>query len=274
MPQPLAAACDLPMTSSDPFLAGYADCRFGQIHYRARHPAVAARLTPIVLLNPRSRSCLRLAPWLDHERPLFIVDIPAYGSSSPPKSPCSMQEVAECVVSFMDALGIGRPHVCGLHTGAKVAAALASHWPHRVRSLMVCGKSHSLVPDQLQRNQAMRDQVAARPPDVALMSAESYCADDSQQAIGRSLVYDANFAFDLAGELGKTRCRVWVIEISSDDEDTLHGRQGEALAACAPRGSSIAIPERESMGVDLYVGAGIFARTLESVVTDSEATPE
>jgi pimeloyl-ACP methyl ester carboxylesterase len=249
-------------------VAGYADCRFGQIHYRTR--AGAAPLIPLLILNPRSRSCLRLIPLLEEQRPIFIVDIPAYGSSSAPQSACTMKDVAEAVVSLMDASGLSRMHVFGLHTGAKVAAALASNWPDRVHTLVIGGKSHSLLPDRERRNKAMRDQVAKRPPDVVLVSLESYCADD-EQAAGRAIVYDANFAFDFAGELEKTRCPVLVIEIASHEEDAQHGRQGEKLAAFAPCGSSVALAERESMGVDLYAGAQAIAAALQDFITREEA---
>jgi pimeloyl-ACP methyl ester carboxylesterase len=255
------------MSTPGSIVAGYADCRFGQIHYRARG---ATPLMPLLILNPRSRSCLRLIPLLEKQRPIFIVDIPAYGSSSAPQSACTMKDVAEAVISLMDASGLSRVHVFGLHTGAKVAAALASNWPNRVQSLVIGGKSHSLVPDRERRNKAMRDQVAKRPPDVVLVGLESYSADDAQAA-GRAIVYEANFAFDFAGELERTRCPVLVIEIASQEEDAQHGRQGGQLAAFAARGSSVALAERESMGVDLYAGAQAIALALKEFMTREEA---
>jgi len=245
--------------------AGYADCRFGQIHYRARTPA-AGNLEPLLFLNPRSRSCLRLLPSIEAQRPVYIVDVPAYGASSPPTESCTMEEVAAAVVQFMDDVRISAAHFCGFHTGAKVAAALAANWPARAVSLVVCGKSHSLIPDRQARNAAMRGQLALRKPDVALVAMESFCADDDGRARGVARVYDANFAFDLAGAMAKAACPTLVIEFTAPDEDVRHGRQAKALAAQAREGQALELAEIESMGVDLYVGAETLGRALRAFV--------
>ena len=180
-----------------------------------------------------------------------------------------MREVADSVVAFMDSAKIDRAHLCGFHTGGKVAAAVAAFWPARSDSLTICGKSHSIIPDHAQRNKAMRDQVASRKPDVALIAMENFVADDAERAAGVARVYDANFAFDLAGAVARVECPVMVVEITSADEDIAHGRQADALAGCARHGKSMALPEIETMGVDLYVGASHLADVLNAFIEAS-----
>ena len=216
--------------------AGYADGMFGQVHYILA--SGTGGLPPLVVTNPRSRSCLGLLPFIEPERDLLIIDIPSYGNSAPPRGDCTMSDVAEAALAVLDKLGISAAHLCGVHTGAKVMAALAANHPTHVLSLAVCGKSHSIIPGHEQRNRAMKAQVAARKPDVALMAMESFCADDADKPRGAALVYEANFAFDLAGAIARAKCPVRVIEFTAPDEDALHGRQAAALAAYAAQGSS------------------------------------
>jgi hypothetical protein len=116
----------------------------------------------------------------------------------------------------------------------------------------------------------MRDQVAAPKPDVALVAMESFCADDASQTIGRAIVYEANFSFDLADALSKTGCRVQVVEIVSDEETIAHGRQGDALAVFPRRGRAVAIPEVESMGTDLYVGASVMGQVIREFIANED----
>lgn len=246
--------------------AAYGDGPFGQVHYLKS----GGSLAPVVFLNPRSRSCLKLVPLLEAERPVLVVDVPAYGASAPPSGATTMEEIATAVGAVLDAEGVAAAHLCGFHTGAKVAAAFAAREPGRTLSLTVCGKSHSLIPDREIRNSAMRGQLASRKPDVVLVGMESYSADDLERQAGPARVYDANFAFDFAGALGRAGCPVAVIEFASDDEDAAHGRQGEALAACARDGRAVALPEREAMGIDLYVGADKVAAHLLALLHAAE----
>jgi pimeloyl-ACP methyl ester carboxylesterase len=256
------------MGTTDRLRAAYADCRFGQVHYLARRGD--SRLAPLVLLNPRSRTGLRLLPFVEAERPVYIVDIPAYGASSPPTGSCTMLEVAEAVAAALDHAGAAPAHLFGLHTGAKVAAALAENWPDRARSLTVGGKSHSLVPGRDQRNIAMRQQVAARKPDFVLIGMESYVADEPERAAGTALVYEANFAFDFKASLERIKCPILIIEIVSDDEDARLGRQARAMAAGCRLASTAELPETDQTGIDLYVGAGRMAEILLRFIAHQE----
>jgi len=244
--------------------AGYADCSLGQLHYLASQPTGGGE--PIILLNPRSRTCRPLLPLLAPRHPLFVIDIPGFGMSSAPKSAVTMPEIGSTIAAFMDAVGLPAAHVFGIHTGGKVAAALAADHPAKGLSLIVCGKTHSLVADQAARNAAMRGQLDSNYPDAQLLKLEGKFLDDIESAPAGARLYEANFAFDFAGALAQAAARTLVIEITSPDEDRQHGRHGASLAAKAKRGLAVTLPQIEATGIDFYVGAARMAETIAAFV--------
>ena len=237
--------------------AGYADSPLGQIHYLVSQPR--GRGEPIVLLNPRARSCRALLPWLAPAHPVAVVDVPGFGLSSPPPAGATMPEIGAAVGACLEALGLPAAHLWGIHTGGKVAAALALGQPARVLSLIVAGKSHSLVADHAARNAAMKAQLDSNAPDALLLKLEGKYIDDTEGPLGGARIYAANFAFDLAAALAGIDARTLILEITSADEDRKHGRQGAALAARAKRATAHTVPQIEAAGIDLYAGAGVMA---------------
>lgn len=256
-------------TDTGPMKAAYADCYLGQLHYLYR-PASVPGGAPVLLISPRSRSCRKLARHLPAEQAAYIIDIPGLGNSSPLREGASMPDVARAVAEFMDAAGIGPAHVFGVHTGGKVAAALAAHWPDKVLSLMVCGKSHSIVPEIERRNVAMKEQ--SDMPDSAVVRFEGKYLDDTESALAMPRLYAANFAFDLAQALRACRMPVRVIEITSPEEDLRYGRQARALAAHAARGSMAELPQVDSTGIDFYSGAAAMAAAIVEFIGQPAST--
>ena len=59
------------------------------------------------------------------------------------------------VIELIDALALQRPHIFGLHTGNKIAAALAAKWPECVGDVILAGQTHSLILDMQTRNAAL-----------------------------------------------------------------------------------------------------------------------
>ncbi|MES2534528.1 MAG: alpha/beta hydrolase [Pseudomonadota bacterium] len=232
--------------------AGYADCESGQLHYVARRSANAGK-SALVLLNPRSRSCRRLLPFIPDDRPVFIIDIPGLGMSSPPREGASMRDVAAAIAGFADALELGPIHAFGIHTGGKVAAALALHWPDKLASLIVCGKSHSIIPSLEKRNSAMKEQ--SDKPDSLIMRSEGRYLDEPDNGNPMARLYEANFRFDLAAAIAGARARTLIIEITSSEEDIAYGRQGKALADLSPQGTSLELAQTDVTGLDFYAGA-------------------
>ncbi len=128
----------------------YARTARGQVHY-----AEAGQGTPILLMGetPRGwRSFERLIPLLACDRRVIAIDLPGLGDSHPLPDPMSVPAVASCVADFLAALGIQRADVFGMHTGNKVAAALAADRPELVGGLVLAGQTHSLVPERDRRN--------------------------------------------------------------------------------------------------------------------------
>jgi pimeloyl-ACP methyl ester carboxylesterase len=240
--------------------AGYADSPLGQIHYLMSAPR--GRGDAVVLLNPRSRSCRALLPFLAPRHPLFVVDIPGFGASSPPPAGATMPKIGAAVAALMEALAVPAAHLYGIHTGGKVAAALALGHPAKALSLIVCGKTHSIIADHAARNAAMRAQLDSGKPDAMLMKLEGKYIDDAEGAQGGARIYEANFAFDLAAALARTEVRTLILEITSEDEDRKHGRHGAALAAKAKRAIARTVPQIEAAGIDLYVGTGVMAEII------------
>jgi pimeloyl-ACP methyl ester carboxylesterase len=241
----------------------YVDCDFGQLHIT--HADVAIGQTPvIVLLNSRPRSLLPVLPLLNSDFHGVIVDIPGLGLSSPPPSGASMFDIANGIANVLDAFDTKRAHIFGMHTGAKVAVAFASSHPARVGKLIVAGKTHSIVVGQDARNTAVKNCVAKRPLDVAIVQTEGKYLDDLSQQAGSEAIYAANFAFDMDAEMANVEAEMLVLEVVTDEEDNLIGRQGLSLASQARKGHSIVVPQTDSTGLDMYIGV----RKINSIIRD------
>ena len=85
----------------------------------------------------------------------IAVDLPGLGNPHRLPEPMSIRAMARCMVEFLDALGIERVDVFGMHTGNKVAAARAADWPDRVDRLVPAGQTRSLFPEMERRNAAL-----------------------------------------------------------------------------------------------------------------------
>ena len=120
--------------------ATIADGRWGarQVHYRrvGRGPVVLClHQSPL-----SSRDMLAtLACWHPHFT-CIAPDTPGFGSSTPlGVARAGMEDFADAVIEFMDALGIGRTAVYGFHTGAMMAATLAARHPDRLSCAVANG---------------------------------------------------------------------------------------------------------------------------------------
>jgi pimeloyl-ACP methyl ester carboxylesterase len=250
------------------FHRAYIDCAFGQLHVTTDGRRVDGR-QPLVLLNSRSRSLLQL---LAHLRGRFygvIIDIPGLGMSSPMPAGSSMWDAAASMLEVFDALAIGRAHLFGLHTGAKVAAAMAVTYPDRIERLVLAGKSHSIIADRTARNSAMKDYLAAGPLDSAIVQMEGRYLDDNSQGQGGASIYSANFAFDFAAAVMQIHADTMVLEIDSEEEGNSISRQGVALAELMPRAKAVVCAQTDPTGLDMYIGANRLAALLARFLSDT-----
>ena len=78
-------------------------------------------------------------------------DTPGCGGSSDPPGAFRMADYARCLATFIDALGLQRPHVLGLSFGSTLALELYRQEPNLPRSLILAsayaGWTGSLPPD-------------------------------------------------------------------------------------------------------------------------------
>lgn len=96
--------------------------------------------TPIVFLHGVGSDKSVWRPQLDHfgqERRAVAFDYPGYGDSSPAAPGTSRDGYAAAMFAAMDALGIGRAHICGLSLGGVVAIAMDAAAPERCASLIL-----------------------------------------------------------------------------------------------------------------------------------------
>lgn len=263
---------------------GYANSPHGQVHY-----AEAGRGAPLVLLPGSARSYrqfLPLIPLLAPHHRVIAVDTYGYGASAPLPAGGTIGTLAEGVVAVLDALDLPSAHVFGIHTGHKVAAALAADRPRRVDSVILAGKSHSIIPDRKARNDFILARLQSRthlrevgpaivPPSLGewarafrsvsafwwseavanpavtpetIEAARMKVIDEINSIPCTGPIYHANFQFDFTEAVSRIRAPCLLLEITHASEDALIGRQGEKLAAHLPGARIVTLPSVDESG--------------------------
>ena len=96
--------------------------------------------TPLIFLHGVGSDKSVWRPQLEHfgrTRRTLAFDYPGYCESDPARVDADHDDFAEAILAALDALGIGRPHVCGLSLGGVVAIALHAAAPERIASLVI-----------------------------------------------------------------------------------------------------------------------------------------
>ncbi len=127
------------MSSPQPVNAGYVDSTWGKLHYRA-----SGTNGPWVALfheSPLSSTAFdRVLPLLGSSFRAVAFDTPGYGASDPPPSDgFEIPAYAEVLGEAMVALGVTRPVLGGVHTGASIAVEAAAHSPGGAAGLVLSG---------------------------------------------------------------------------------------------------------------------------------------
>jgi pimeloyl-ACP methyl ester carboxylesterase len=264
---------------------GYLDSGLGQLHF------VEAGSGPALLLIPQAGRSARMYEDLIGELApdfrVISVDLPGTGSSDPfPDGRVAMSVLGKCLAEGIDALGVERCHVFGLHGGNKVGAALVADHPQRVEKFVYAGQSHSIIPDK-----AKRDEIFMATPVIeAVVSAGSdpdpmprwanqlrkvndeWLADsvsrnltqaDLRRQVVSSVVdgllafedqpafYRAAFAYEMEKDLARLAVPTLVLEIVTPREDREVGRQGEELLALIPNATLHTLEHRDVYAVTL-----------------------
>ncbi|MDZ4372819.1 MAG: alpha/beta hydrolase [Phenylobacterium sp.] len=117
---------------------GYADCRFGQIHYRrlgAGRPVILIHQTPWSSVQFTHAAPRLAAAGVE----AISIDTPGYGLSTTPPEPPTIEDYADAIAEAIKGMGLERPAVAGHHTGALIAGALAARHPALVSRLALHG---------------------------------------------------------------------------------------------------------------------------------------
>jgi pimeloyl-ACP methyl ester carboxylesterase len=117
---------------------------------------------PLVLLHGGfgfdGRSWRRQIDALSDEYTVVAWDAPGCGRSSDPSPTFRLPDYADCLVGFIHALGLSRPHVLGLSFGGALALQLFDRHPAVPRTLILAGAyagwAGSLPPDEVDRRVA------------------------------------------------------------------------------------------------------------------------
>lgn len=279
---------------------GYIGTALGQLHYQRQGDGPA-----LVLLPQSGRSISMFDGLIAHlvsNFEVIAIDLPGSGNSPPLADSTTIPEIGDAVLECLRALTGGRAHFYGIHTGNKVAATLAARWPDVVDRLVFAGQSHSIIPDQVTRNQAvlshMHDQLhndagigaavakwakafqnvtsiwwdAALLPDLAAADTRARAirraVDELQTMEDKARLYEANLAYDLGADLARIIARTLVLEIATPAETQAHGLQSEVVAALI-RGeaTTVRIDERDGFALTLEDRAAEVAEIIASFLS-------
>lgn len=127
---------------------------------------------PAVLLHGYVGDGRMWRPQLDELADEFSVvawDAPGYGGSSDPPEDFRLSDFADCLAAFIDALGLGRPHVVGLSFGGGLALELYRRHPELPRTLVLAsayaGWAGSLPAEAVEERLQQALRLADLPPD-------------------------------------------------------------------------------------------------------------
>ena len=213
----------------------FAATAFGRIRYAEAGSGAAFVLLPGT--NQTHDLFRRQIEALARRFRVIAIEPPGCPGSAPLPDPVTVERLAESVMSTMDALGVARAHVYGIHLGNKIGAALAAGWPARVANLVFSGQSHSIVADNGVRNDFVR----------GITRNHFDGGDDPAKAPTRRL-YEANFAYDLERDLRRLSCRTLIVEIATPAEDASVGRQGASLLGIVPNSHLVTFEASDGVG--------------------------
>lgn len=162
-----------------------------RLHARAALPAQPPRAAPVILVHDFGLSSSYFLPTLERLGTRFMVyapDLPGHGKSDTPPEPLDVRGLADALVSWMDAMQIGRASLVGHSMGCQIAVDATVHYPERIERLVLIGPT----PDPAARSvpallwRLLLDS-AYEPPTYNLVRAKDYAR------MGARLFYEFRF---------------------------------------------------------------------------------
>jgi len=116
---------------------GYADVPEGQVSYRTEGSG-----EPLLLLHQTpfsSEEYSLIIPVLAKSYRVVAMETLGSGYSDIPPREYEIEDYAQSVVNFLNAIGINKTSIVGHHTGASIALEVAAAYPERVDKLILSG---------------------------------------------------------------------------------------------------------------------------------------
>lgn len=118
------------------------------IHYRIDGPAEA----PVIVLSNSIGTDLtiwdRVAESLKSRFRVLRYDSRGHGKSEVPSGSYTIATLGADVLAMLDQLDIGSVHFCGLSLGGMVGMWIATNYPHRIASLVLCNTAACVPPPE------------------------------------------------------------------------------------------------------------------------------
>lgn len=149
-----------------------------------------------------SHSFELLIPHLPPSFHFFAVTLPGHGDADRPETGYRINELAEVVVAWMDAVGITRAQLLGHSMGTAVALRLAAEHPARVEGLALLGAFATLHDNEAV--QELWDEALAHLEDPV----DRAFVEEFQKSTLGGEVLDAFFQ-NIVAESAKVPARVW-----------------------------------------------------------------
>ena len=119
--------------------------QFVQVGERRVFVRHAGRGPALVVLHQSPQSSASMQPWFERfaaTHAVFAPDTPGFGRSDPlPRAQPTVPDLAQALGELLQALGLQRVLLYGVHSGAAIAARLALDQPQRVAGLVCDGLS-------------------------------------------------------------------------------------------------------------------------------------
>lgn len=113
-----------------------------RMHARASVGAVVPRAAPVVLVHGFGVSSAYFVPTAERlavEFDVYAPDLPGHGKSDTPCEPLDIPQLADCLVAWMDAMGLRRVSLVGNSMGCQIAVDTAVRYPDRLDRLVLLG---------------------------------------------------------------------------------------------------------------------------------------